>query len=949
MLKGLNGKRTINGAVAFGLSLVMLATANLTAVRADELMVTEAVPADTEELSAETGWSSPLPNTTLTAVKGVAQQISLSTKVNVTITDQDVVPDYDFYARWYSFTPASTGDYHISFSDIPDTEPEVEPDMVIFDEEGRKRGSQYYYDEESDIWLQKDKTYYIMASVGSNEKEEPFQEQNYSFTLTRDTFNLIYAPEIECYAGQPITLSVDVESPAEEGEVSYQWGISDEYDFDDPEDVSIEMLNEHNKDYTFSPEQGEINLVCIVENQKRTKYAKIHVNASYFKLKSKDIYTFYEQPVVISVSGNTLDTDQPISVTWSKKSDNPVLNDQGFYVVQYTDTVSKNTISANSVDGHFSCELPLIAKGYDAYRCLITQGDHSEFVIIYVNGTSFEAQVINILNMEYGETGTFDFHPHMTDGTPDNFTFQWEVFRKDAEGKPIIYDASNEEVIIGGLNQNPLTICPDCPGTFYTSCAITSAAGEKKTYSGNIYVKAPKITVKPVSNKVQFIKKGQSADLQVAVESAWKDLHYQWYQGGNGSEDYKIAGAQTDKYKVTLTKELEEFYCSVNNGLQDAFESDSQKFVLVDTTGAVNLSGNPSVPTALVKDQPKLCHVSKTETYYYASFRPDKSGAYAFCMQGTHSGSIHVSDQNGNMPDTSLDCDAYSVDPLYKGELWLYGLEAGKTYSVRVDLYNDDDSDDPQNISGYVLLTATEAVYKDMKNATVTLSQSSFVYDGKEKRPAVTVKLAGRVLVEGRDYTVTYQNNINVGTATVLIKGLYNSNFYTGSCTKTFTITAPQKDTTQQPPAEGNKELQKDEEVKQDGATYAAADKGELTYKATTSKKSSSIVVKDTVKVNGVTYKVTTIGADAFKGSAAKKITVGKNITTIKNNAFKGDKKLKTLIIRSTKLTKNGISKKAFKGITKKTTIKVPKKKLKAYKKLFRKKGLAKSVKVKAI
>ena len=54
-------------------------------------------------------------------------------------------------------------------------------------------------------------------------------------------------------------------------------------------------------------------------------------------------------------------------------------------------------------------------------------------------------------------------------------------------------------------------------------------------------------------------------------------------------------------------------------------------------------------------------------------------------------------------------------------------------------------------------------------------------------------------------------------------------------------------------------------------------------------------------------------------------------------------------MIKSTKLKASKVTKGAFKGVTKKTVIKVPKAKVKAYRKMFRKKGLNKKVKVKAI
>ena len=100
--------------------------------------------------------------------------------------------------------------------------------------------------------------------------------------------------------------------------------------------------------------------------------------------------------------------------------------------------------------------------------------------------------------------------------------------------------------------------------------------------------------------------------------------------------------------------------------------------------------------------------------------------------------------------------------------------------------------------------------------------------------------------------------------------------------------------------------------------------KKEVAYKEPINKTGKTVAVPATVKIVGITYKVTGIEA----------------------NAFKGCKNLKTLTIKSTQLTKKNISKNAFKGVTKKTTIKVPKKKLTSYKKLFKSKGLSSKVKV---
>ena len=72
-----------------------------------------------------------------------------------------------------------------------------------------------------------------------------------------------------------------------------------------------------------------------------------------------------------------------------------------------------------------------------------------------------------------------------------------------------------------------------------------------------------------------------------------------------------------------------------------------------------------------------------------------------------------------------------------------------------------------------------------ISKASVTLSTSTYAYDGKAKKPGITVKLSGKTLKNGTDYTVSYSNNTKVGTATVKITGKGN---YTGSVSKTYSI-----------------------------------------------------------------------------------------------------------------------------------------------------------------
>ncbi len=73
----------------------------------------------------------------------------------------------------------------------------------------------------------------------------------------------------------------------------------------------------------------------------------------------------------------------------------------------------------------------------------------------------------------------------------------------------------------------------------------------------------------------------------------------------------------------------------------------------------------------------------------------------------------------------------------------------------------------------------------NLSSCTVTLSAAKYTYDGKAKKPTVTVKKGQTKLNQGTDYTVTYQNNVNAGTASVTVTGKGN---YTGKVTKNYTI-----------------------------------------------------------------------------------------------------------------------------------------------------------------
>ena len=235
-------------------------------------------------------------------------------------------------------------------------------------------------------------------------------------------------------------------------------------------------------------------------------------------------------------------------------------------------------------------------------------------------------------------------------------------------------------------------------------------------------------------------------------------------------------------------------------------------------------------------------------------------------------------------------------------------------------------------------------------------------------------------------FTPTDTNNYNEATGTIVLYPVSSGGGSTGgsgtSSGGTSSGTTDKPGETDKPgateqPEENDKPSvsKKGTKIKDnDGSTYiVTSGKGKtptVQYIDPKSTAKGTVTIPATVKIDGVSYRVTSIADNAFKSN--KKITkvvigsnivtigknafakctnitsiaVGKNVTKIEKNAFYGCKKLEKITIQSEKLTSKSIAKYAFRGISKKTVVKVPTSKYKAYKKMLYAKGLNKKVQI---
>lgn len=236
-------------------------------------------------------------------------------------------------------------------------------------------------------------------------------------------------------------------------------------------------------------------------------------------------------------------------------------------------------------------------------------------------------------------------------------------------------------------------------------------------------------------------------------------------------------------------------------------------------------------------------------------------------------------------------------------------------------------------------------------NATVS-GIINMNYTGAALQQTFAVILGSTTLVNGTDYTVTYANNTNIGLATVTITGKGN---YSGTLTKNFYITA----------AIG--ETYTVNSMKYKMTNSSTDGRGTVVVTGTEKKNSSltSLSIGNSVKIGGIDYKITEIAASAFKGyttlakvtignnvkkisskafsgcTTLAKVTIGTGLVTIERKAFFNNKSLKTIIVKSKKL--KSIQTSVIKNIKATAKIKVPSRKVKAYKKLFTSKAGFKS------
>lgn len=156
-----------------------------------------------------------------------------------------------------------------------------------------------------------------------------------------------------------------------------------------------------------------------------------------------------------------------------------------------------------------------------------------------------------------------------------------------------------------------------------------------------------------------------------------------------------------------------------------------------------------------------------------------------------------------------------------------------------------------------------------LSDCRITLEKTSFEYSGKAQKPTVVIEDGSYVLEENTDYTIKYKNNVNVGTAKVILTGIGD---YMGDVTQTFEIKKAKQKLAYQSfyqKVYGDKPFQLKVKIESGGKklTYTSSDK-----KVVTVNNNGKVTIK------GTGYAVITVKAAKTKSYSAKSVKIGVSV-----------------------------------------------------------------------
>ena len=333
----------------------------------------------------------------------------------------------------------------------------------------------------------------------------------------------------------------------------------------------------------------------------------------------------------------------------------------------------------------------------------------------------------------------------------ENLTYRWYIDKGDEQ--ELIEGAASASYTVGPVTSGQYYICSviDKYGNeeramFYTyvenhlDAYVINDSGEKVT-SSEIYV-AP--------NTNAQLSFSVSADDMTGLTYNWKDEDNNPIEGA-GTTSCTVGPITQEKGYTAEVRDRYGNYASVAFYVSPFDYSEAKSINVGDS---VQISINENAPYALYTFTPT---VTVQCTLYSSGNAADP---FVEVFNNSYKRLFYDDDDGGELN--------FSLEEVFS---------AGTTYYIRAQAYNND-----SDVSYTMHLETSDLI--DISQASVTGIVNK-TYNGAAQTQAPVVKLGSATLTAGSDYTVSYSNNINAGTAAMTITG---KGYCTGTINRTFTI-----------------------------------------------------------------------------------------------------------------------------------------------------------------
>ncbi|MCD8148096.1 MAG: leucine-rich repeat protein [Clostridiales bacterium] len=555
--------------------------------------------------------------------------------------------------------------------------------------------------------------------------------------------------EYSVVPGGSVTISVDPVTPNDEDSLTYQWYKADLENY--YSDWTYEIIEgATSQTYEVSaediPSTGYQYYRCVVSDGDSTVGAFVYVEIdSGLTTTAEDSY-YTVQPgeeATFTVTAETDMGEENLTFCWY------LVTGDSDETEEYEEITEGITTSGGT------SSLTVTATERSSYMCAVSDKYDTNKMWFYLyidSGFSAVLDQESPQTISVGESVSLSVTAETEDGT---LSYQWYYMDE------VDWDST----LLDGETADTLTVTDPYTGGYY--CVVSDGYNYAYLYYWITVDSGLSVSSNQSSNNT--VLPGDSLTLSVTAVTSAGTLSYQWQEYTNGI--YEDISGETSA-SMTIEGETMGDYVAYRCVVSDGYTSEA---VYADIYVIGEIAEDADSAVALTAGNSETASVASPGSEMYFKITPETSGSYTFYSSDT------TITTKATLYDADLNklkySDGYGNDD---GSFSItYDLEAGETYYLACAFYYS---------YSWCLGTFTvtmEAEGTSIASATVSLSADSYVYDGTAKEPDVTVTLDGAELTEGTDYTASYTDNVNAGTATVTVSGMGD---YKGSVKKTFTI-----------------------------------------------------------------------------------------------------------------------------------------------------------------